>query len=65
MRLQMSDKDKDIIEVCITRHNAKIGCRRCKYNGKECATFRYTLNQIYYKVKEIINYEEERNKEQH
>lgn len=65
MRLQTSDKDKDIMEVCITRHKARLGCRRCKYYGKECATFQYAANQIYNKLKEIINYEEERNKEQH
>lgn len=65
MRLQTSDKDKDIIEVCAVRHKSRLGCRRCKYYGKECATFRNTIKQIYDKVKEIINYEEERNKEQH
>lgn len=52
MKIRFSDVENDLINVCNTRHDSGLSCRRCKYKEK-CARFFDEVNQNYFKLKEI------------
>ena len=53
MNASFSYMEKDIIDVCKVRHDARLSCRKCKYK-ETCANFYGNISQKYYELKEIL-----------